>query len=74
MMLLTEAYRPQDALTLVTSGVAIAQLDGLVTTGGSAGGDDCPAHRSALQPDVDFDGGVATGIQYLPGMYSCNMG
>ncbi len=39
--------------------IAIAQFDGFIFSGGSAGGDGGPAHAAVSQIDIGFDGRIA---------------
>ena len=55
------------ALAAVTGLVAVAQLAGLMDTGGSAGGNGRAADGAVVQRDLDLDGGVAAGVQNLSG-------
>ena len=55
------------ALAAVTGLVAVAQLAGLVDTGGSAGGDSRSADGAVVEGDFHFDGGVAAGVEDLSG-------
>jgi len=48
--------------------VAVPQFPGLVDPGAGPAGDRRTAERSVGQGDVDFDGGVASAIQNLPGV------
>ena len=57
-----------DALAEVAALVAVAQFDGLVLAGGGAGGNGCAADRAVREQDLDFDGGVAAGIEDLAGV------
>ena len=54
------------ALAAVTGLVAVAQLAGLVDTGGSAGGDSRSADGAVVEGDFDFDSGIAAGVMGLP--------
>src|SRR3546814_149276 len=60
--------RLQHALAAIALLVAVAQLDGLVRAGGGAGGRRGAAEGAAFQGDVDFDGGIAPGVENLPGL------
>ena len=53
-----------DALAAV-AGATVAKLDGLVLTGGGAGGYCRPGQGSVVQRDLDLDRGVATGVEDL---------
>ena len=53
----------EDALAEVAALVAVAQLDGFVLAGGGAAGNGGAAHGSAVEDDVDFDGGIAAGVE-----------
>ena len=53
-----------DALALVAV-AAIAQFDGLMRAGRSAGGNRGAAHRSILEHDIDLDGRVAAAVENL---------
>ena len=55
----------RDALAAVAGLVAVAKLAGLVDTGGSAGGDSRAADGAVIEGDLDFDRGVAAGVQDL---------
>ncbi len=53
-----------DALAAVAVS-AVTKLDGLVLTGGCAGGNGCTGQRPVVQCDLDLNRGVATGIEDL---------
>ena len=52
----------QHALAEVAVLVAVAEFAGFVFAGGGAGGDGGAAEGAAFEEDVDFDGGIAAGI------------
>ena len=56
----------QHAFAEIVGFVAVAQLDGFVFAGGSAGRDRGAAERSVLEADVRFDCGIAAGIENFP--------
>ena len=45
--------------------VSIAELDGFMLAGGGTGRDGGPADRAAFEVDIDFDGGIAPGVDDL---------
>src|SRR5207302_10859316 len=47
----------------------VAALGGLVLARGGARGHDRPSLGSAGEEDLDFDGGVAAGVEHLPGQH-----
>ena len=49
----------------VTAGISVPQFMRFVDTGGCTGGDGCSANDAIFQNHVNFDGGIATGIQYF---------
>ena len=60
-------HGPQNALALVAGRVAVAQLKGLVASGGRAGWHDSPAHRPTIQVDIYLNSGVTARVKNLPG-------
>ena len=54
-----------DALAQVAALVAVAQLAGLVDAGGGAGGNSSAADGAVVQGDLDLNGRIAAGVQYL---------
>ena len=56
----------QGAFAEVARFVAVAQFDGFVFAGGCAGGDGGAADGAVREEDVDFDGGIAAGVEDLP--------
>ena len=59
-----------DAHALVAVRIAVAQLDRLVGTRGSAGGHRRAAERAVLECHLHLDGGVAAAIEDLAGKQS----
>ena len=57
---------PEDALPAVAL-AAVAQLEGLVGAGARPARDSRPPARAGDQLDLDLDGRIAAGVQYLPG-------
>ncbi len=55
----------ENAFAEVALLVAVAKLDGLVIAGAGPGGYGGPAQSAVLEDDVDFDGGIAAGIENL---------
>ena len=55
----------QDALAEIARFVAVAQLDGLMLTGGRAGRDRGAAHGATFEDDVRFHRGIAARIENL---------
>jgi hypothetical protein len=58
----------EDALALVAVLLAVAELEGLVNAGRGPGGNRGAAAGPVLERDFDLDGGVAPGIEDLPGV------
>ena len=58
----------EHALAEIFRFVTVAELEGFVLAGGSAGRDGGAAKRSAIEEDVGFDGGIAAGIDDLAGV------
>ena len=56
-----------DALADVALLVAVAALDGLERAGGGAGGNGRAGDGAVVEGDLDLDGGVAAGVEDLPG-------
>src|SRR5205085_2547473 len=57
----------QDAFPAVDLLVTVAEFDGLILAGGSAGGDGGAAGDAGGKLDLDLDGGVAAGVEDLAG-------
>ena len=58
----------QDALAEVAVRLAVPKFDGLVDTGAGPGRDGGPAEDPLTGDDFHLDGGIASGIQDLPGV------
>ncbi len=58
----------EHALAEIFRFVTVAELEGFVLAGRSAGGDGGAAKRSAIKDDVGFDGGIAARIDDLAGV------
>ena len=57
-----------DALAELTFLVVVAQFDGFMLAGAGAAGDRGPAEGAVFEHHVHFDGGIAAGIENLPGL------
>ena len=57
-----------DALAMITIGIIIAQLDGLMRAGGGAGGHGGAPPASVLENDIDFNGGIAAAVENFAAM------
>ena len=57
-------HRLENTLAAV-AGTAVAELEGLVLTGGSAGRNGGNADNAGIQGNFNFDGRIATGIENL---------
>ncbi len=55
----------ENALAAI-AGTAVAELEGLVLTGGGTGRNGGDADKTAVKGNFNFDGGVAAGIEDLP--------
>ncbi len=60
------------ALAHIAALVAVAELAGLIDTGGGAGGHSGPAHGAVFQVDLYLDGGIAAAVQNLTADYVYN--
>ncbi len=60
----------EHALAKIFRFVTVAELEGFVFAGGSAGRDGSAAKCAAVENDVGFDGGIAAGIDDLAGVDS----
>ena len=63
-----------DALAAIARGVAVATLGRLEGARGGSGGHRRASDGPVIEPDLDLDGGVAPGIQDLPGDDCLNSG
>jgi len=63
-----------DALAAEAFGVAVAEFEGFVFAGGSAGRNGGAAERAGFEGDVGFDSGVAAGVKDLAGANAGDFG
>ena len=61
------AHRPPHPLAPVSVRLAVAQLDCFPAAGRGPGGNRRPAGAAVVEKNVDLDGGIAPGVEDLPG-------